>query len=124
VADPSPNVGWRNRERKTLPERGRPDLILCLALIHHLVISSNIPVRDFIDWLASLESDLIIEFVTKEDPMARKLLRNKEDQYVDYDVTFFEQCLAEAFQVDRRERLASGTRILYFARCRKRCSEH
>lgn len=119
LADPSPNIGWRNRERKTLPERGRPDLLLCLALIHHLTISANIPVGDFVDWLAGLGGDLVIEFVTKDDAMVQKLLRNKEDQYHDYTLERFESCLSRAFRIQRRETLTSGTRILYFATNRR-----
>ena len=46
--DPSPNQGWRGVERRSLPERGRPELTLCLALVHHIVISANIPMQDFI----------------------------------------------------------------------------
>src|ERR1051326_2896321 len=38
TADASPALGWRGLERKALPERGKPDLTLCLALIHHVVI--------------------------------------------------------------------------------------
>jgi len=114
VADPSPNLGWRGLERKALPERGKPDLALCLALIHHLVISANIPVKEFVDWLAGLGSALIIEFVTKQDPMVQQLLRNKRDDYVDYSVEAFETCLADAFTIERRTMLASGTRLLYF----------
>ena len=37
LADPSPGLGWRGRERKPLLDRGRPDLVLALALVHHLV---------------------------------------------------------------------------------------
>ena len=36
LTDPSPGLGWRHRERQTLDARSRPDLILALALIHHL----------------------------------------------------------------------------------------
>lgn len=119
LADPSPNVGWRNLERKTLPQRGRPDLLLCLALIHHVTISANIPVADFVDWLASLGGDLVIEFVTKDDAMVKKLLRNKEDQYHDYTLECFEACLSRVFCIRRREVLSSGTRVLYFGTNRK-----
>ncbi len=52
---PSPAIGWRNRERTTLVERGLPDLALCLALVHHLSIWSNVPLREIVDWLRSLE---------------------------------------------------------------------
>ena len=115
IADPSPNLGWRGQERKALSERGRPDLILCLALIHHLVINNNIPVRNLIGWLANLGTSVVIEFVTKEDRMVRTLLRNREDNYADYEINYFESCLSESFSIIRRETLKSGTRILYFA---------
>jgi hypothetical protein len=120
VADPSPNLGWRGLERKGLIERGRPDLVLCLALIHHVVISANIPLRDFIGWLAGLDAAVVIEFVTREDAMTRTLLRNKVDQYSDYDLPCFEQALSDAFVIHRREALASGTRVLYFAASKTR----
>jgi hypothetical protein len=115
LADPSPDLGWRGLERKSLTMRGTPDLILCLALIHHAVISANIPVQDFVDWLASLDSSIIIEFVSKDDVMVQTLLRNKEDQYDDYTPEHFEKVLARSFDVRRTEKLGSGTRQLYFA---------
>ncbi len=118
LGDASPSLGWRGLERKALTDRSKPDLTLCLALIHHIVISANIPLKEFVDWLASLGTSLVIEFVTKEDPMVGILLRNKEDNYTDYEIEYFEQFLAESFDVARRETLLSGTRILYFAKAR------
>ncbi len=114
VADPTPNLGWRGLERKALVERGRPDLTLCLALLHHVVISAHIPLREFITWLASLGTALVVEFVTRDDPMVRTLLRHKADHYTDYDLEYFERCLADIFTVNERQPLASGTRILYY----------
>ena len=118
LADPSPSLGWRGSERKSLPERGQPNLTLCLALIHHTVISANIPLKEFVDWLASLGTSLVMEFITKQDPMVRTLLRNKKDNYTDYELEYFEQCLSEAFDVKKRKMLKSSTRILYFAQAR------
>ena len=116
LANPSPNLGWRGLERKSLPERGKPNLVLCLALIHHLVISANIPLDELIAWLASLGGDLIIEFVTKDDPMVQTLLRNKDDIYSDYNVQSFEQCLGSHFSIRDRKELSGKTRILYYAK--------
>jgi hypothetical protein len=117
LADPSPGLGWRGLERRALPDRGKPDLVLALALIHHVAISANVPVREFVDWLAGLGSALVIEFPTREDPMVQKLLAPKRDGlHPDYELGFFERCLGEAFEVERTERLESGTRILYHAR--------
>ncbi|HSR52807.1 MAG TPA: class I SAM-dependent methyltransferase [Acidobacteriota bacterium] len=115
LADPSPALGWRGRERKNLSARGTPDLTLCLALLHHMVIGANVPLAEFIDWLASLGSSLVIEFVSKEDPMVEALLRNKPDQYDDYDEAVLEKCLQDHFQVRERTELSSGTRVLYLA---------
>jgi len=119
VADPAPNLGWRGQERKALVERGKPDLTLCLALLHHVVISAHIPLREFITWLASLGTALVIEFVTRDDSMVQTLLRHKADHYTDYDLTYFERCLADAFAIDQQETLASGTRRLYYARSKQ-----
>jgi SAM-dependent methyltransferase len=117
LADPSPGLGWRGLERRPLAARGKPDLVLALALVHHVAISANVPVREFIDWLASLGSALVIEFPTREDPMVKKLLAPKrEGLHPDYELGFFERCLSEAFEVERSERLESGTRVLYHAR--------
>jgi hypothetical protein len=117
LADPSPGLGWRGQERKSLPERGKPDLVLALALVHHISMAANVPVREFIAWLASLGSSLVIEFPTREDPMVKKLLGPKRDGlHPDYERENFERELAAAFDIERSERLESGTRLLYFAR--------
>ena len=116
VTDPSPNLGWRNMERKRLDERGRPDLVLALALIHHVVIGGNIPMSEFVQWLRDLGGELVIEFVTRRDPMVETLLRNKEDHYSDYDEQVFERELAARFTIAKRQPLGSGTRIMYHAR--------
>ena len=119
LADPSPGLGWRGLERKAMPDRGKPDLVLALALIHHVAISANVPVREFVEWLASLGTSLVIEFPTREDPMVEKLLAPKrEGLHPDYELGNFERILGEAFEVERSERLQSGTRVLYFARPR------
>jgi SAM-dependent methyltransferase len=116
LADPSPGLGWRGLERKPLHERGQPDLVLALAVVHHLAISANIPVSEVVDWLASLGGSLVVEFPTPEDPMVRRLLAPKrKGLHADYTTGSFERCLNEGFDVRRREELGCGTRILYFA---------
>jgi ribosomal protein L11 methylase PrmA len=111
----SPNQGWGNCERQSLPARGKPDLTLCLALVHHMAISANVPISSFIAWLAGLGTSLVIEFVSKEDPMVKQLLLNKVDTYDDYNRPFFERCLNKSFQVQKSLELTGGTRYLYYA---------
>ncbi len=114
LADSSQGLGWRGQERKSLVERGKPDLVLCLALIHHMVISTNIPLAEFVNWLADLGGAVVIEFPSKEDPMVKRLLRNKDDQYSEYSIGSFEHSVSHAFQIKKREELSTRTRVLYF----------
>jgi len=114
VADPSPNWGWRNRERTELVTRARPDLVLCLALIHHVVISANVPLDEFIGWLAESADQLVIEYVSRRDDKVKTLLRNKEDKYSDYSRERLEQALQRHFVIRRQQVLESGNRFLYW----------
>jgi hypothetical protein len=117
VTDPSPDLGWRGLERARPERRGTPDLVLALALVHHVVITGNVPVREFLDWLHSLDAAVVIEFPDRDDPMVQRLLSGKvEKANPDYERETFERALGERFEVERTERLASRT--LYEARPR------
>ncbi len=118
VTDPSPDLGWRGLERASLERRGAPDLALCLAVVHHVCITGNVPVRELLDWLRSLDAALVIEFPDRSDPMVQRLLSGKRDgANPDYDKATFERALEERFQIDRTEPV-SETRTLYEARPR------
>ncbi|HUF17398.1 MAG TPA: methyltransferase [Thermoanaerobaculia bacterium] len=116
LTDPSPGLGWRGAERQTIIERSKPDLVLALALIHHLVIGANVPLPEVVSWLASLDSDLVIEFVSREDAMVRKLLKNKRDNYDDYSKEELEKSLTTHFKIENSITLESGTRTIYACR--------
>jgi SAM-dependent methyltransferase len=119
LADPSPNVGWRGLERRSFTDRRRPDVVLALALIHHLVIGANLPLGEVVDWLRGLGAHLVIEFVAPNDPQTERLLANKvAGQHDDYRQDNFERVLGESFEITARDELPSGTRVMYFARPR------
>ena len=120
LADPSPARGWRGLERSRLEDRGKPGLVLCLALLHHLSIGANVPLPQVLDWLASLGGTLVVEFADRDDEMVKRLLsRKREDSHPDYDKELFERELAERFEITRRESLASGLRTIYEAHPRR-----
>jgi hypothetical protein len=116
IADPSPSWGWRNRERIDLQTRVRPDLVLCLALIHHVVISANVPMDEFVEWLAGLSNQLLIEYVSRSDDKVKTLLRNKEDKYTDYSRRRLETALGRHYRIVRQQSMESGNRHLYWCR--------
>ena len=47
LTNPSPYLGWENDERMSFMKRDPADLVMALALIHHLAISNNLPFDRF-----------------------------------------------------------------------------
>jgi len=122
LADPSPGLGWRGKERRPLADRGTPDLILALALVHHLAIGRHIPLPDLMAWFAEPGADLVIEFVGPADPMVARLMRNRAGQAIDYSQETFEAALNRCFDRVSHHPLPSGTRTLYHARAKAHAS--
>jgi hypothetical protein len=114
LSSASPDQGWRGKERKALEKRGRPELILCLALIHHIVISANIPLAEFLDWLRDFDCDVVIEHVGLQDNMTLMLLRNRINQFQELENANFERLLGERFEIKAREPLKGGTREIFY----------
>jgi len=112
LADPAPALGWRLQERRALEHRSKPELVFCLALIHHLVIGSNLLLADVIDWLASLQATVVLEYVDRADAQVQQLLANREDVFSDYNREVFRLQVDRAFVVVQEQSLAGGTRTL------------
>ena len=69
------------------------------------------PVKEFVAWLAGLGCSLVIEFPTREDPMVKKLLAPSATASTPTTSSASSSaCLGEAFEIERSERLQSGTR--------------
>ena len=116
VANPSP-VARLGVQRARVPNRARKARLekLVLALVHHLVISANVPLAALVRWLAEITREVVIEFISKDDANARRLLLNKDDTYTDYNREAFEQYLQQSFRIQVRAELPGGTRSLYRA---------
>ena len=115
LADPTPGLGWRNAERRAWAERTPPDLVLCLALVHHLAIGSNVPIDEITAWLRSFGCRVVVEFVARDDARVQRMLADKPIEHTDYCTEVFEASLSRRFTVEQREPLTSGTRTLYLA---------
>jgi ribosomal protein L11 methylase PrmA len=114
LADPSPGLGWRSRERAPFVARVRPDLVLCLAVVHHLALTDNVPLHEVVDFLADFGAPLVVEFPHRNDPMVIRLLARKQPGLFDaYDRPEWERALARRFAVRATETLPSATRTLY-----------
>ncbi len=112
-ANPSPAIGFNNTERASFLDRCRPDLVLALALVHHLCIGRNIPLPDLAASFASLGKTLVIEFVPKEDPKVREILEYKKDIYDQYNQAEFENTFSKFFEIKKAVALKDSIRTLY-----------
>ncbi len=118
LTNPSPGIGFANRERVPVSSRGRPGCILMLAIIHHLVIANNLPFARVAEWVASLAPALIIEFIPKEDSQVRILLSNRDDIFPDYTQSGFEAAFAKYFHIDMKIPIRDSLRVLYHCTAR------
>lgn len=110
----SPDQGWGGSERKSLENRGTPDIVICLALIHHIALSANVPIKMFMAWLRKLNSAVILEYVDRSDAMVEKLLANKSETYPDYNLESFEHCAKEMFDIKDTMLLKNGSRKIFY----------
>ena len=121
LTSPSPDLGWALRERSSLIARGPADLLLALALVHHLAIGNNVPLDRIAQFLRSLGEWLIIEFVPKSDSQVQRLLATRDDIFPDYTAAGFETAFGSCFDVVRSTPVPDSERTLYLMHGRPQC---
>ncbi|RMD86362.1 MAG: SAM-dependent methyltransferase [Candidatus Dadabacteria bacterium] len=113
ITNPTPAVGWQNEERESILSRGPADLVLFLAVIHHIALGHNVPLSMIAKMLSQAAKNLAIEFVPKEDPQAQRLLINKGDIFPDYTEENFRREFSKAFRIEDRIPIEGSGRSLY-----------
>lgn len=113
LSNPSPAIGVNNTERQSFISRTKVDLVLALAVIHHLAIGKNIPLDKIASLLYQSGNYLIIEFVPKEDEKVQLMLKRKKDIYTHYTEQDFESAFANYFTIHHKQKVGSSRRTLY-----------
>ncbi len=114
ITNPSPSIGWRNKERTSFLERiGESDCVFALAVVHHLMITKGIPLTEIASLLNDLTSDyLLVELIGPSDPMFRSLLRGREG-YDGLTLEVQEEIFAGYFNILREKSLTGMDRTVY-----------
>ncbi|MFI5151877.1 MAG: hypothetical protein ACHQET_01005 [Chitinophagales bacterium] len=119
ISNPSPALGFRNAEREPFLKRAKSETVLALALIHHLVLSKNIPLADLAEQFMELtHKSLIIEFVPIQDEKAQQLIENKSNYHMPYDPQTFEERFNRYFSIEKKALIPGTDRILYMMKKR------
>lgn len=114
LSNPTPALGVNNAERPALKERLKVDLVMALALIHHLCIGKNIPFAAIARLFADLGKDLIIEFVPKSDEKIREMILHRKDIFDWYTLDNFELAFQQVYQLKHKETVGDSERVLYY----------
>lgn len=114
LTNPPSGLGWANEERMSLIERGPVDLLLALALIHHLAISNNVPFDMIAEYFSKLCKNLIIEFVPKNDVQVQRLLKTRKDIFVNYNEENFVKSFTKYFEIIESKTVGETGRSIYF----------
>jgi hypothetical protein len=116
LANPSARIGWDLAERDSFKDRGPADMVLALALVHHIAIGNNVPLDLLVKFLSEITNGLIIEFVPKEDSQVQKLLSTREDIFSHYTKQAFETALEKCFIIRTCQEIKTTKRHLYLLR--------
>lgn len=116
VTNPSPGIGWSNMERDTIVSRGPVDMLVALALIHHLCISNHISFGMLAGYFHNICEYLLIEFVPKDDSQVQRLLSSRKDIFVDYTEEKFKEQFLPFFDIIDTHTVLESKRTLYLFR--------
>ena len=118
LTNPSPSIGWALTERDSFEKRGRCQVVMALALVHHLAIGNNVPLQRIAEFFSKLGSWLILEFVPKSDSQVKRLLASRKDIFPQYTLEGFEEAFAPHFDVIDRQPVADSDRVMFLLRCK------
>jgi hypothetical protein len=118
LTNPSPRAGWAHEERDSFADRGPVDLVLALALAHHLAIAHNLPLARIAEFFARIARALVIEFVPKSDSQLQRMLASRVDIFNEYTRRDFEAAFGEWFTIEQTIPVRDADRVVYLMRRR------
>jgi SAM-dependent methyltransferase len=119
LSRPTPRLGWRYSENPSFLDRanGHFDLVMMLAVVHHMLVQERIPLREIFRLASELTKDaLIVEFVPPGDKMFRMLTRGRDHLHKDLTEELFLQTASEFFAIQDSQLLPQTERRIYLMR--------
>jgi ribosomal protein L11 methylase PrmA len=113
LTNPSPSIGWKNQERTAFLSRAKADVVLTLALIHHLAITNNIPFESIAKTLVEMADHAIVEFVPKSDSQVKRLLATRDDIFTAYSIEGFISAVNGLFTIQDQIPIEGTQRVIF-----------
>ena len=113
LTNPSARSGWAHEERESFADRGPADLVLALAVVHHLAIAHNLPLPRIAEFFGRIARALVVEFVPKGDSQLQRMLATREDIFERYSRADFEAAFAAWFTIEQVIPVRDAERIMF-----------
>lgn len=113
LSNPTPNFGVMNDEFKDIFLRAKSDLVLALAITHHLFISNYMSFKQITILLEKFSKRyVIVEFISKNDRRIEQLKLQSERNMIDYSEETFIQSLESKFSLIKKHNFNNSNRVL------------
>jgi len=114
LSNPSPSIGWDNKERKSFLKRVQFDCVFSLALIHHLMITGRHPLSQIVTTMSKMTKKyLIVEYIGPTDEMFKLLMLNRKENYNNYNLEYFRNKYLSSFNILAELPIANMDRVLF-----------
>jgi hypothetical protein len=112
LSQTSPDFGLLGKEHPSIFKRAKSDLVMALALVHHLALTKLIPFELITDLLFEFSSKyVLVEFIEKTDRKVIQLLHKNPRYYPSKQE--FEKLIQQKFRIVKQKTLAMSVRTLY-----------
>ena len=119
IAWPTPAVGWENRENLCLIDRAADkfDLVMLLAVIHHIIVGEQIPLQRIVSLCSRLTRKwLVLEWIPPSDPKFQQLIRGRDDLYRNLSEHTLSSICESYFELLRSSQLSNGRTLFLFCK--------
>lgn len=112
LTNPSPDQGWRQRERTGLAGRFDAGAVQALAVLHHLVVQRNMELGSALASITSLAPRGIVEFVPLGDPTVQRMLATRQSGPRELTLEAVLSVLNRSHRVVSEARMPGSERVL------------
>jgi hypothetical protein len=114
IAEPTPAIGLGLAERDSFLDRAKFDMVIALAVMHHLVITCDIPMQRLATLMSRMGEKLVIEYVPDCYEQIKKITVSRPLNPQLYNVALFEGAFSEVFTIKSKMPIADSGRTLYY----------
>ena len=113
LAKPSPTIGLFNKATESIYKRGCSEMVLGLALTHHLHFTNKMSFELIAEVFDRFSSKyVIVEFIQKEDYKVQFIIKDKKVELDTYTFENFKNSLLKFFTINDEVLLNDSKRIL------------